>query len=287
MQHHQYSLTLIQHEVNNSVIEQRESDGYINATALCKVANKLFKDYMGNKSTAEFLEELSADSGLQIQLGEKSLVEQKQALIETFPGAPSTGGGSWVHPQVAIHLGQWASGKFAVQVSKWVHDWLSVKESQKKSQTDLPYHIRRHMLNLNQIPAGHFSVLQEMTFILIAPLEHHGYELPEKMVPDISMGRFLCKHLRDQIGIDTDQLPVYIHRFPDGRAVEAKIYPNEYLAVFRRIIQEEWLPEKSAQYFKDRDPIALPYLDKVINVLPGPVTAANFPRLRFRKKKCA
>lgn len=283
MPQYQYSLTLIQHEVNDSVISQRASDGYINATALCKAANKVFKDYMVNKNTMEFLEELSADTGLQVQLGEKSLVEQKQALVETFPGAPSTGGGSWVHPQVAIHLGQWASGKFAVQVSKWVHDWMSGKGAPGGKK--LPYHIERHMLNLSSVPAGHFSVLQEMTFMLIAPLEQHGYELPEKMVPDISMGRFLCKHLRDALGVDTDSLPVYLHRYPDGRVVEAKIYPNEYLAEFRRIIQNEWLPKRSAEYFKDRDARALPYLDKVVLALPGPVGAANSPRLRPPKKK--
>lgn len=285
MPQYQYSLSLIQHEVNDSVIDQRASDGYINATALCKAANKVFKDYMGNKSTMEFLEELSADTGLQIQLGEKSLVEQKQALVETFPGAPSTGGGSWVHPQVAIHLGQWASGKFAVQVSKWVHDWMSGKGAPGAKK--LPYHIERHMLNLSSVPAGHFSVLQEMTFMLIAPLEQHGYELPEKMVPDISMGRFLCKHLRDALGVDTDSLPVYLHRYPDGRIVEAKIYPNEYLAEFRRIIQDEWLPKRSAEYFKDRDARALPYLDKVVLALPGPIGAANAPRLRPPKKRSA
>ena len=283
MPQHQYSLTLIQHEVNDSVISQRASDGYINATALCKAANRVFKDYMANKNTTEFLEELSADTGLQVQLGEKSLVEQKQALVETFPGAPSAGGGSWVHPQVAIHLGQWASGKFAVQVSKWVHDWMSGKGAPGGKK--LPYHIERHMLNLSSVPAGHFSVLQEMTFMLIAPLEQHGYELPEKMVPDISMGRFLCKHLRDALGVDTDSLPVYLHRYPDGRIVEARIYPNEYLAEFRRIIQNEWLPKRSAEYFKDRDARALPYLDKVILSLPGPVSAANAPRLNRPKKK--
>jgi len=283
MPQYQYSLTLIQHEVNDSIIDQRASDGYINATALCKAANKFFKDYTANKSTIEFLNELSADTGLQIQLGEKSLVEQKQALIETFPGAPSTGGGSWVHPQVAIHLGQWASGKFAVQVSKWVHDWMSGKGTPGIQK--FPYHIERHLMNLSSVPAGYFSVLQEMTFMLIAPLEQNGYELPERMVPDISMGRFLCKHLRDALGVDTDSLPVYLHRYPDGRVVEAKIYPDEYLAEFRRIIQAEWLPKRSAECFKDRDHIALPYLDRVILSLPGPVTAANAPRIRVSKKK--
>ena len=191
----------------------------------------------------------------------------------------------WVHPKIAIHLAQWLSADFALQVSEWVFDWLSGKGSQKTSGNNLPYHIQRHMLNLNRIPAGYFSVLQEMTFILIAPLDQLGYELPEKMLPDISMGRFLCKHLRDQIGIDTDFLPVYVHRFPDGRNVEAKLYPNEYLAEFRRIIQEEWIVNRAADYFNVRDPQALPYLDKVILTLPGPLTAMNDPRISKIKRK--
>lgn len=72
--------------------------------------------------------------------------------------------------------------------------------------------------------------------MLIAPLEQQGYGLPEKMVPDISMGRFMCQFLRDELGVNTDDLPVYLHRYPDGRVVEAKIYPNEFLAEFRRLI---------------------------------------------------
>ena len=38
---HQYNLPLIQHKVDDgSIIQQRASDGYINATALCKAAGK-------------------------------------------------------------------------------------------------------------------------------------------------------------------------------------------------------------------------------------------------------
>jgi hypothetical protein len=98
------------------------------------------------------------------------------------------------------------------------------------------------------------------------------------------MGRFLCKHLRDQLGVDTETLPVYQHKFPDGRIVEAKLYLNEYLAVFRRIVQQEWLPKKAARYFAERDPSALPYLDKVILALPSPGTAKPVsPRKRLKK----
>lgn len=56
-------------------------------------------------------------------------------------------GGITVHPQVAINLGQWLSAKFAVQVSKWVYDWMSGKGQSAK----LPYHLERHLINLNKI----------------------------------------------------------------------------------------------------------------------------------------
>jgi hypothetical protein len=274
---YQSSLTLIQHQANGSIIDQRATDGYVNATALCKAAGKQFNDYTRLDSTKSFLTALSAKTGIPV-------VKNNQALIESRPGSPATGGGSWVHPQVAINLGQWLSADFAVQVSEWIVDWMSGNGS-PAIRPRLPYHIRRHMMNLNEVPSGHFSVLQEMTFILIGPLDQHGYELPEKLVPDISMGRFLCKHLRDKLGIDTDNLPVYPHRYPDGRVVVAKLYPDHLLAEFRRIIREEWLPAKAMAYFKDRDPAALPYLDKVVLALPRQPKAANSPVFERNRKR--
>lgn len=272
MPKHQFSLTLIQHEVNNSVIEQRASDGYIHATALCKAAGRLWADYKRLGRTQSFLEALSADMGIPIS----------DLIQEVKGGAPSLQG-TWIHPKVAINLGMWLSPEFEVKVTNWVHEWMSGNGTHGTKK--FPYHIERHLLNASSVPAGHFSILQEMTFMLIGPLENNGYTLPEKMVPDISMGRFLCKHLRDQLAVDTDTLPVYLHRYPDGRVVEAKLYPNEFLAEFRKIIQETWLPNRAMEYFRERDPVSLPYLDKVILALPGPVTAANAPKLKAPKKK--
>lgn len=260
---HQFSLQLIRHEVNNSVIPQRSTDGYINATELCKVAGKQWGHYAENARTKEFLGALAADIGIPIS-----------ELIQVVKGGNGPQG-TWVHPQVAINLAQWLSADFAVKVSKWVFDWMSGKGSPVMQPGQVPYHIRRHMLNFNSVPAGHFSVLQEMTFILIGPLDQYGYEMPERLVPDISMGLFLCKHLREKLGVDTDNLPLYLHRYPDGRVVSAKAYPDELLAEFRRIIREEWLPHRAANYFKDRDPAVLPYLDKVILSLPKPAPSPS------------
>lgn len=98
-------------EFNGRLIDQRESDGYMDATAMCKANGKEFASYWRNKTTKEFVKEL-ADS---LRINMEYLLEQ------------STGrhGGTYVHPRVATHLAQWCSPKFAVLVSGWVLDILT------------------------------------------------------------------------------------------------------------------------------------------------------------------
>jgi hypothetical protein len=180
-------------------------------------------------------------------------------LIVTLKGGRPEEQGTWVHPDVAIHLAQWCSPKFAVAVSRWVREWMSGKFAKAK----LPYHIERYMANRSEIPHTHFSMLNEMMFGLVGQMEKDGYTLPESMVPDISMGLMFCKFLRSK-GVDTKRLPTYNHRYQDGRVVEAKLYPNSVLADFRTHFHEVWLPKRAIEYFEKRDPKALPHLRKLI-----------------------
>ncbi len=153
-------LPLIGHVVGSVSIDQRANDGYVNATALCQAGGKQLGHYLENKVTKEFLNELSTDIGIPIS-----------QLVQIVIGGHPQMQGTWVHPQVAVNLGQWASPKFAVIVSKWVFEWMSggIKESYK-----FPYHIRRYLINRGKIPSTHFSMLDQMTFKLLGALEFHG-----------------------------------------------------------------------------------------------------------------
>lgn len=62
----QLELEFIPHKVEGDIINQRATDGYINATSMCKTANKNFADYYRLKSTHDFLTELSTDMGIPI-----------------------------------------------------------------------------------------------------------------------------------------------------------------------------------------------------------------------------
>jgi hypothetical protein len=247
----QLSLELIPHMVGHEIIQQRAKDGYINATAMCKAAWKNWFDYRRQKMTDPYLAALSTETGI-----------PASELIQSLKGGDVTLQGTWVHPQVAIHLAQWLSPEFAVKVGKWVFDWLS--EASPRPRAALPYHLRRYVANAQNVPIGHFSILTELTQALIAPLELMGYTVPEKMMPEISQGRMFCKWLRDKCDIDTDMLPTYTHVYEDGRRVEAKAYPEKLLATFRQHFREEWLPVRAVPYFKERDPLALPFLPKLL-----------------------
>jgi KilA-N domain len=254
----QQHFDLIPHLVHGGIIYQRPKDGYINATAMCQAASRQFGHYRENKTTREFLAALSAAIGIPIT-----------ELVQSLTGGDPLFQGTWVHPQVAIHLGQWVSPAFAVQVSQWVYDWMS--GSAPASVADaVPYHLRRYVANQPNVPVAHFSVLTEMTQMLIAPMEIMGYTLPESLLPDISQGRMYCKWLRDKYGIDTDALPTYAHVYEDGRRVPAKAYPENLLPDFRKHFREEWLPNRAIEYFRRRDGEALQFLPKLI--------AANKPK---------
>jgi hypothetical protein len=251
----QYELPYISHRIEGEIVNLRQRDGYINATTMCQAAGKKFNDYTRIGPTKAFLAELASETGLPVT-----------ELIQTLTGGHPNLQGSWVHPQVAINLAQWLSPKFAVRVSKWVYDWLS---GGQRPIGLLPYHLRRYVANQQNVPPGHFSVLTEMTLALVAPLEAAGYQLPEKLWPDISQGKMFAKYLREEIGVETDCFPTYLHEFEDGRlSVRAKAYPNSYLSAFREHFAEIWLPQRAEDYFRERDPSALPYLRAALPLPP-------------------
>ncbi|WP_232576011.1 hypothetical protein [Photobacterium carnosum] len=142
------------------------------------------------------------------------------------------------------------------------------KRTGYKATGALPAHLDRYIKNRAKVPYTHFSMLNEITLNLIAPLEEAGYTLPEKLVPDISEGLIFCKWLRDHRGVEPKNFPMYEHEYPDGRVVQAKLYPSEYLEDFRRHFHEVWLAEKAGKYFGDRDSQALEFVESL--ALPAP-----------------
>lgn len=62
---------------DNDVVSQRITDGYFNATAMCKAAGKKMNDYGRLGSTKAFLNELSSVTGIPATV-----------LVQTIQGGP-------------------------------------------------------------------------------------------------------------------------------------------------------------------------------------------------------
>lgn len=111
---------------------QREEDGYVNATALCKSAGKQFSDYSRMETTKAFISELSAVTGIPVtdsDAGNDGISSvrgiPRTGLIHSRQGGTPQEQGTYVHPKVAIHLAQWLSPKFAVFVTGVIFHWMN------------------------------------------------------------------------------------------------------------------------------------------------------------------
>ena len=241
----------IDHNAEGEIINQRVKDGYVNATAMCKAAGRPWSNYIRLETTRAFVSELS--SVLQIP---------HNGLIQSIQGGTPHLQGTWVHPQVAVHLAQWLSPKFAVLVTQWVMDWLSGNVAQKNNT---PYHLRRYFANKPNVPYGHFSMLNEAYVTLIGPLEQLGYIVSDRQVPDISFGKTFCNYLRS-LGYDTEGFPQYWHKYEDGRTVPVNAYPNDLLPICQKFLIEDWLKNRAEAYFAKRDRNALPFLRQMMQL---------------------
>jgi len=123
------------------LIEIRQPDGYVNATKLCQEGGKLWQNYYQNAKTKEFLAALSEEERISIAPGkptptnstgnqrgnvpapEKYLVESGKNRFQH----------TWVHPDVAIHLAQWASARFGVAVSRLVRRYQTGQVTTQES----------------------------------------------------------------------------------------------------------------------------------------------------------
>jgi hypothetical protein len=119
---------LVSRTWNGTPISRRTSDGYVNATAMCKANGKRWKDYRESDRCQLYLDALESVAGISVH-----------ALVESRSGGAG-GGGTWVHPQVAVDLARWISAPFAV----WMDGWFleSVQQAQPTPVETSPPRLR-------------------------------------------------------------------------------------------------------------------------------------------------
>ena len=137
---------LVSRTWNGTPISRRTSDGYVNATAMCKANGKRWKDYSESDRCQLYLDALESVAGISVH-----------ALVESRSGGAG-GGGTWVHPQVAVDLARWISAPFAV----WMDGWFleSVQQAQPTPVETPPPRLREaEVISLVERSIGLFERL--------------------------------------------------------------------------------------------------------------------------------
>ncbi len=145
---------------------------------------------------------------------------------------------------------------------------------QASPQNYVPYWYQRLTLftTKTRVPDGWWSVFEELAK-LMREMEGFGYVLPDvspttgkKITPDISIGKMFCSHMRAE-GHDVDGVvQKYTHYYPDGRVINANIYPDEWIGNFRSWFNAVWKQERLVKYLGDRDPESLPSIGKLLGL---------------------
>jgi len=144
------------------IIPMRE-DGYIHATILCKASGKKFNDYNRLHNTKEYIKEVIAETGIPVS-----------AMIEVYKGGNNKyDQGSWVHPDLGIHLAQWCSPSFALQVSKWVRELIitgKVEQGNEKSVDEIKEEYEK---KINEMNEAHEKEIQEKNKLIMTQGEYN------------------------------------------------------------------------------------------------------------------
>ena len=88
-------------------------DGYVNVTKICQAAGKRLQHYKDRAENKHFLDRFVVLTRI-----------QASTLFEANEGNCANRG-TFAHPDIAIHIAQWCSADFSIQVSRWVRQLLT------------------------------------------------------------------------------------------------------------------------------------------------------------------
>ena len=171
------------------------TDGYIYATKLCQIANKRLDKWRSSPETQQIIEFLIK----YLKLDEKDLIKIKRG------GNDKHKQGTWVHPDLGIHLAQWCNPIFSIQVSRWIRELIitgDVKLGNEKSDEQIQQSLQEKLQyaeQLNVSLTNENKFLQEKYDKLYL---NHQYYLKRKKLQKLPNGR--CVYIVSTPGDNND-----------------------------------------------------------------------------------
>lgn len=95
-------------------------NGFLNATAVAKHFQKRPETYLKTEQTQQYVAALAEHLSNTL----KSVIDENQLVI-VKGGSSKNGGGTWLHPKLAIHFARWLDPRFAVWCDEQIEQILS------------------------------------------------------------------------------------------------------------------------------------------------------------------
>jgi len=119
----------IERKIEGIAIYQRETDGYVNATQICKAHLEITGE---RKDTSNWLQTKMAQSAIKLSLVTGIPVTE---LIEVKQGGKYQG--TWIHPRLAVRFTMWVNDDFSLFVEDWIHSWLGSGYTPAQMEADI------------------------------------------------------------------------------------------------------------------------------------------------------
>ena len=114
----------------NGISVTFKNNAYLNASEIAAYFGKAPKDYLKTEQTQAYIAALAQS------LANRTKIPFKEnQLVTVKKGAPSTGGGTWLHPKLAVHFARWLSPEFAVWCDAQIERILGINQENHEPPT--------------------------------------------------------------------------------------------------------------------------------------------------------
>jgi hypothetical protein len=179
---------------NEFVIPMR-NDGYVLATKLCQASTKQLVNWRNSTETRQVVAFLSK----KLQMTEKELIHVRRG------GNDKNNQGTWVHPDLGIHLANWCSPIFSIQVSRWVRELIitgSVELGNEKSIEQVQQTFKERMEHAEQLNTSLLQENKRLQEKYDKLYLNHQYYLRRKKLHKLPEGK--CVYIVNTTGDDND-----------------------------------------------------------------------------------
>lgn len=235
-------IALFEAEYEGFHVSFQQNNGYLNATQAAQKFHKAPKDWLKTDRANAYI----------YAIGRKLLLKENQLVI-VRAGAPETGGGTWLHPKLAIEYARWLNIDFAL----WCDDQIEAILRGDKRSADPRVEYAQLLLEMHRInpPRPHYFTTFIASSDLLYAMVDAGLPFNQHNLAVISIGQAWAKHY-----VDNNLAEVYGNRvrgrqryplsFAQAAAGDLDVwyYPSSALEVFSFWLVNEYLPNKYPRY---------------------------------------